>query len=222
MNFSPPNQSSDTAFFGRRLMATLASTLQPADGMPTRSRFPRARTALVLIDVINPFDFPGGHAFARRAQRPARALATLAARARRAKIPVIYVNDNLGRWRSDMTSLLAFCSEPDRPGAAIVEMLRPQDQDHVVLKSTLSGFFQTPLEAMLRSGGITTLLLAGFATDNCVLFTAADAYMRDFALVLLADGLAAQSRQAHKGAMKRMTTLFKARVATSTDVRLRR
>jgi nicotinamidase-related amidase len=190
--------------------------------MPSRSRFPQSRTALLLIDVLNPFDFPGGEAFARRAMRIARAIARLAARARRARVPVIYVNDNLGRWRSDMASVVSFCSQPDRPGAPIVELLRPHDEDHLVLKSTLSGFFQTPLETMLRSGGARTLLLAGFATDNCVLFTAADAYMRDFNLVLIADGLGAQSAREHRAAIARMKTLLKARVHTSTRVKLPR
>jgi nicotinamidase-related amidase len=190
--------------------------------MPTRSKFPQAQTAVLLIDVLNPFDFPGGEAFARRARRTASAIAHLADRARRASIPVIYVNDNLGRWRSDMNSLLSFCSRPDRPGAAIVDALRPQDDDHLVLKSTLSGFFQTPLETMLRSGGAKTLVLAGFATDNCVLFTAADAYMRDFKLILATDCLAAQSSKEHRAAIKRMKTLLKAGAATAKDVRLRR
>jgi nicotinamidase-related amidase len=188
--------------------------------MPTRSRFPQARTAVLLIDVLNPFDFPGGEAFARRARRTASTIARLANRARLAQIPVIYVNDNLGRWRSDMDSLLAFCS--DRPGAPIVNALRPHDDDHLVLKSTLSGFFQTPLETMLRSGGVTTLVLAGFATDNCVLFTAADAYMRDFKVILATDCLAAQSTKEHRAALTRMKALLKAAAVASKDVRLRR
>jgi nicotinamidase-related amidase len=190
--------------------------------MPTRSRFPQARTAVLLIDVLNPFDFPGGEAFARRARRTASAIARLADRARRRHIPVVYVNDNLGRWRSDMASLLSFCSRPDRPGATIVQALRPHDEDHLVLKSTLSGFFQTPLETMLRSGGVTTLVLAGFVTDNCVLFTAADAYMRDFKLVLATDCLGAQSRDAHRAAIQQMKTVLKAEATTGTHARLRR
>lgn len=190
--------------------------------MPTRSRFPQARTAVLLIDVINPFDFPGGEAFARRAAGAAKAIARLTDRARQARVPVIYVNDNLGRWRSDMASLLAFCSEPTRPGSAIAQSLQPREDDYVVLKSTLSGFFQTPLETMLRSAGVTTLVLAGFATDNCVMFTAADAYMRDFRLILASDCLAAQSRPAHTDGLKRMKTLLKARAMRSAMIRLQR
>jgi nicotinamidase-related amidase len=98
--------------------------------MPTRSHFPQARSALLLVDVINPFDFPGGAAFARRARRVARAIVRLRARATNAGIPVIYVNDNFGKWRSDASSLVKFGLRPGTPGAPIVEMLQPRKNPH--------------------------------------------------------------------------------------------
>src|SRR5687767_13562172 len=135
--------------------------------MPTRTRFPKARTALVLVDTINPFDFPGGAAFARRSMAVARAIAALRERATRARVPVVYVNDNVGRWRSDLHGLLARCRRPEMPGASIVELLAPRPSDYVILKATLSGFYQTPLDTMLRLGGVQRLVLTGFAADNC-------------------------------------------------------
>lgn len=189
--------------------------------MPTRSTFPHSRSALLLIDVINPFDFPGGAAFAQRARRVASRILALRERARRKGLPVIYVNDNLGRWRSDMRELLAFCTRPDVPGAEVSRMLAPGDKDFVVLKSTLSGFYQTPLETMLRTGGVQHLILGGFAADNCVLFTAADAYMRDFRLDVPADCVGAESAEAHKTAVRTMQRLFSARTNASRTLRLR-
>ena len=146
----------------------------------------------------------------------------LTERARRKRVPVIYVNDNLGKWRSDINALVAFCQRPGMPGAKVVETLCPRPEDHVVLKSTLSGFFQTPLDTMLRSGGITTLVMTGFATDNCVLFTAADAYMRDYKLIVPRDCVAAQSAHEDRSAIRRMHTLFGARVGRSSDLTLLR
>jgi nicotinamidase-related amidase len=90
--------------------------------MLTRSTFPKARTALVLVDVINPFDFPGGAAFARRALRVARAIAALRERVWRIRVPVIFVNDNLGRWRPDVDALVEFCRRDSQPGAPIVDL----------------------------------------------------------------------------------------------------
>lgn len=188
--------------------------------MPTRSRFPQARTALLLVDVINPFDFQGGRAFARRAMRVAKAIARLRDRASKAGVPVIYVNDNLGKWRSDVSALVESCVRDGVAGAPIVELLTPRNTDYVVLKSTLSGFYQTPLETMLRLGGVKTLIVTGFAADNCVLFTSADAYMRDFRLVIPRDCIGAKTPDALQRALKTMGELFGAKILVSSGIRL--
>ena len=190
--------------------------------MPTRSHFPHSRTALLLVDVINPFDFEGGKAFARKAERVARAIQRLRDRATDAGIPVIYVNDNLGKWRSDAKSLVEFCTRADMPGAHISGCLEPRKTDYVILKSTLSGFYQTPLETMLRLGGVKTLIITGFAADNCVLFTAADAYMRDYRLVVPKDCIGAKTAGALGRALRTMTDLFGAKTGPSSRLRLSR
>lgn len=175
----------------------------------------------MLVDTINPFDFPGGAAFARRGLRVARAIAALRARASRARVPVIYVNDNLGRWRSDVRELVARCRRPDMPGASIADLLAPREGDYVVLKSTLSGFFQTPLDTMLRLGGVRRIVLTGFAADNCVLFTAADAYMREYRLDVPRDCIGAKSPAALRRALTTMEQLLDARTTPSRGLRLR-
>ncbi len=189
---------------------------------PTSSTFPRSRTALLIIDVINPLDFPGGEAFGRRALKPARAIARLAERARRARVPVIFVNDNFGRWRSDMQGLVKFVSGPNSAGRGLARVLTPDPRDFVVLKSTLSGFFQTPLEAMLHQGGVKTLVMTGFLTGSCVLFTSVDGYMRDFRIVVPSDCALDLNADKHRKALAHMQDVLKARVATSGRLALRR
>jgi nicotinamidase-related amidase len=190
--------------------------------MPTRSYFPKARTALLIVDVINPFDFPGGSSFARKAERAARRIDRLRRRARAARVPVVYVNDNFGRWRSNADALIAWCGAPGMNGARIAGILRPAAADFVVLKSTLSGFYQTPLETMLRSGGVRTVIVTGFAADNCVLFTAADAYMRDFRIVMPTDCVAGKTPDASRRALALVRELFDARTSGSSTLRLSR
>jgi nicotinamidase-related amidase len=190
--------------------------------MPTRSHFPRARTALLLVDTINPFDFPGGGEFARKSLRVARAIARLRDRASRAGVPVLYVNDNFGKWRSEAHAIVAWCSGPEMPGAAIVNLLKPRKIDYVILKASLSGFYETALDTMLRLGGVRTIVITGFAADNCVLFTAADAYMREYRLVVPRDCVGAQTPGAHRRALKMMQTLFDAKVNASNRTRLSR
>jgi nicotinamidase-related amidase len=187
-----------------------------------RSVFPSAHTALLLVDVINLFDFPGGRAFARRALRSATKIARLRDRAHRAGVPTIYVNDNFGRWRSDFTALVAASSEPDSPGMAISTLLKPTRRDFFVLKPHLSGFHDTPLDTLLQSGKVRTVVLAGFAADNCVYFTAAEAHMRDYQVVVPSDCVASEQESERRRALAKMRKLFDANTAASAHIRLKR
>jgi nicotinamidase-related amidase len=187
-----------------------------------QSVFPKARTALLLVDVINLFDFPGGGAFARRALRPARHIARLRDRAHRAGVPVIYVNDNFGRWRSDFTTLVETCREPGRSGATIARLLAPAPGDFFVLKPHLSGFHETPLDMLLQSGDVRTVILTGFAADNCVFFTAAEAHMRDYQVVVPSDCCASEQDRERRHALAKMRKFFHARTPQSRDLRPRR
>ena len=187
-----------------------------------QSVFPKARTALLLVDVINLFDFPGGAAFARRARRPATQIARLRDRAHRAGVPVIYVKDNFGRWRSDFNALVATCRGRQRPGAAIADLLAPTPRDFFVLKPHLSGFHETPLDMLLQGGGVETVCLTGFAADNCVLFTAAEAHMRDYRVVVPSDCCASERDKDRRHALAQMRKFFHATTTASRHIRLRR
>jgi len=189
---------------------------------PTRSPFPQSRTVVLVVDVINRLDFPGGRSFGTRAMPTIRAIGRLVERARGAGVPVVFVNDNFGRWRSDIERMIASVSAPGCAGGAWLEILRPSARDFVVLKSTLSGFYQTPLEAMLRQGGVTTVVITGVVTGNCVLFTAADAYMRGFTVVVPGDCVDDLSRRSRSDGLRRIRALLKARIAASRSLKLRR
>jgi len=187
-----------------------------------QSVFPKARTALLLVDVINLFDFPQGAAMARRSLGPARRIARLRERAHEGGVPVIYVNDNWGRWRSDFKSIVGDCSRPDRPGAPIAKLLEPTPRDFFVLKPHLSGFHETPLDTLLQSGEVQTVVITGFAADNCVLFTAAEAHMRDYNVVVPSDCCESESPEERRHALAKMRKFLAADTAASTRIRLRR
>ena len=178
--------------------------------------------AVLLIDVINDLEFEGGERLLPQALVMARHLAGLIARARRAGVPVIYANDNFGRWRSDFGGLLARVLETDVRGRPIAERLRPAPDDYVVLKAKHSAFFSTTLDLLLRYLRTRTLVLGGLTADRCVLFTASDAYMRDFRLVVPSDGVASIDRAANRRALAQMRTLLAADVRPSRTVILRR
>jgi nicotinamidase-related amidase len=187
-----------------------------------RSVFSRSRTAFLLIDVINPFDFPGGRAFARRAIPSARRIARLRDRAHRAGVPVVYVNDNFGKWRSDFKAIVSACSQPDAPGAAIADLLKPTPDDFFVLKPHLSGFHDTPLDTLLQSGEVKTVVLAGYAADDCVQITAAEAHMRNYRVVVASDCVVSEREPDRRHALAKMRKFFDATVAPSPRVRLKR
>ena len=187
-----------------------------------QSVFPKARTALLLVDVINLFDFSGGAAFAQRALRPARNIERLRARAHRAGVPILYVNDNWGRWRSDFKAIVADCSRADRPGAPIARLLTPTPGDFFVLKPHLSGFHETPLDTLLRLGEVQTLIITGFAADNCVLFTAAEAHMRNYNVVVPSDCCASEHDRERRHVLLKMRKFLDADTSASRRVRLKR
>jgi nicotinamidase-related amidase len=103
----------------------------------------------LLIDVIKDFAFPDGDRILQNALHIAPYIAKLKARA--ARIPAIYVNDNLGAWRSERSALLKRCLRRDAKGARFIRRIRPRGEDYFVLKPMHSAFYQTPLEMLLRA-----------------------------------------------------------------------
>ncbi len=170
----------------------------------------KADAALLLIDVLNDLEFEGGDALLESALPMARALSRLKSRARDAGLPIVYVNDNFGKWRSDFRQQLEHCLNDDVRGRPLVELLVPDDDDYFVLKPKNSGFYHTTLPLLLEYLQVTTVILTGIATDNCVLYTASDAYMRDLRVVVPEDCVAAIDPRSHASALEQMRTTLKA------------
>ena len=177
--------------------------------------------ALILIDVINDFDFPRAQSLLRFALPAAKRIAGLKERAKRAQVPAIYANDNFGRWRSDFQQQIAHCLRKSRPGRNIVELLKPAEDDYFVLKPMHSGFFSTTLEVLLERLEVRRLILVGFAADICVLYTANDAYMRDFKVAVPSDCIASETKRQYRFALEHMALRLKADTRPSVKVRFR-
>ena len=178
----------------------------------------RSAVALLIVDMINDLDFEGGPRLLRHALPAAQAIRTLKRRAARAKAPTIYVNDNFGQWRSDFRQIVDHCGAEGACGASLVEALRPEDDDYFVVKPKHSGFFSTTLELLLDSLGARRLILTGIAADICVLFTANDAYMRGFEIVVPADCVASESTERARQALDLMRRHLKADTGPSKAV----
>jgi nicotinamidase-related amidase len=182
----------------------------------------QAPVALLVIDVINDLEFPGGDRLLPRTKPLTRALTDLRERAHAAKVPCIYANDNFGRWRSDFSAQVEHCLKDGVRGEPLVRALMPSPQDYFVLKPKHSAFYQTCLTVLLEHLGVRTLLLAGISTDNCVNFTAHDAFLRGYSLIVLDDGCAAMTAKLHRGALAHMQSTLRATVSRCADVLLER
>lgn len=161
-------------------------------------RHPPGNRALLLIDVINDMEFDGGEDLIRFAAPMAQRLAVLRDRAKQAGVPVIYVNDNFGNWRSDFAATVRHVCERDCRGKEAACLLRPEEEDYFVLKPMHSGFHGTPLAMLLQSLGVKHLILTGIAGNLCVLFTAHDAHMQSYRITVPRDCMASETEIAHQ------------------------
>src|SRR5205814_3764657 len=133
---------------------------------------------------------------------------------------VIYVNDNFGRWQSDFRRQVQHCMRGKSRGHEIVTLLQPEEDDYFVLKPKHSGFFSTTLETLLRYLGSKTLIITGVAGNFCVLFTANDAYMRDYELIIPSDCTVSNTAGENRQALVLMRKFLKADTRPSAKVRL--
>jgi nicotinamidase-related amidase len=180
----------------------------------------KSPVALVMIDVINALDFDHGPQLLEQALPMAHSIAAIKRRAKRAGIPAVYANDNFGRWQSDLNQVLDHVLHDGVPGQPLAEILHPEDDDYFVLKPKHSGFYSTQLSILLDYLGVNTVILTGIQAHICVLFTANDAYMRDYQLIVPGDCVASTDPADAKHALELMQVVLKADVTPSTDLDL--
>ena len=176
--------------------------------------------ALLLIDVINDFEFESGDKLLPQALPVGRNIAWLKQQAKKQKIPAIYVNDNFGRWQSDFRKIVSHCRREDIRGKPFVELLIPDEDDYFVLKPKHSGFYSTTLDLLLSHLKARNLILTGIAGNNCVLFTANDAYMRDFKLFIPSDCVVSIEEKDNEYALNQMQEVLKADIRPARELDL--
>jgi nicotinamidase-related amidase len=177
--------------------------------------------ALLVIDMINDLEFEGGEKLLPQAVKAARCIAGLKRRARDAGVPVIYANDNFGRWRSDFREVVDHCLEDGVRGQPVAGLLLPDREDYFVLKPKHSAFYATTLPTLLEYLGARRLIVTGINGDNCVLMTAIDAYVRDFDLNIPSDCAASINPRHNQSALAYMKRVLHADTRPSARIDLR-
>ena len=174
-----------------------------------------SKSAVIVVDMINPYCHPEADRLAARVSDVLDGVAGLIERAGAAEVPVIYVNDNYGDWNSSAKEL----AEKARGGAhpELVEPILPGDKHSFVIKARHSVFYETPLEYLLDQMGIGRLVLCGQVTEQCILYSALDAHVRHFDVVVPVDGVAAIYDHLADAALEMMERNLSAELARSSD-----
>jgi len=176
-------------------------------------------TGLLVVDMISCWDFPDAHKLLPVAVSVSHRIAALKRRCRAAGVPVVYANDNRGRWRSDFGALVELSIACGGGGAEITNALRPNHDDYFVLKPQQSAFVATPLEQLLAVLGVKRLIVTGVASDQCVLSTATDARMRGLEVVMPRDCTGTQTARRQAMLMAQCPEVFG--IATTPGPRIR-
>ena len=175
-------------------------------------------TALVIVDMLNPYEHPEADRLAERAKAALPAIVELRDRAGEAEVPIVYVNDNYGDWNSSARELAEAAMQGEHP--ELVEPLLPGEGHSFVIKARHSVFYETPLEYLLDQMGVDRLVLAGQVTEQCILYSALDAYVRHFRVVVPTDAVAAIYDRLAEAALEMMERNLSAELCAAAECSL--
>ncbi|MEU1598873.1 isochorismatase family cysteine hydrolase [Streptomyces sp. NPDC005708] len=172
--------------------------------------------ALIVIDMINTYDHEDAELLVPSAERVVPVLADLIGRAREADAPVIYANDNFGRWRSHHGELVDTALA--RPHADLIEPIKPDDDSLFVVKARHSIFFETPMSYLLWQLEVGHVVLCGQVTEQCILYSALDAHIRHLEVTVPKDAVASIHPHLEAAALEMMERNMGARIITAQEV----
>ncbi|RZL31845.1 MAG: cysteine hydrolase [Rubrivivax sp.] len=174
-----------------------------------------SRTVLLLVDFINPLNFDGAEELAPYALEAARRTTRLRRALRAEGVQTIFANDNYRQWTSDFDALCRRCQAMPGIAGRMAKMMAPTRKDFTILKPRHSAFYATPLDLLLEQLHCKRLIVTGLAADNCVFFTAMDAYLRGYSLWVPQDCIAAETEDARDQALAQMARVLKADIKPS-------
>jgi nicotinamidase-related amidase len=175
------------------------------------------RTALIVVDMLNTYEFEDADRLTESAERALPPIRRPLDRASDEDVLTIYVNDNFGAWKSDRDDLIESALGGRRPD--LVEPLVPRDEALFVVKARHSIFFQTPLEYLLGQEGVDRLVLTGQVTEQCIVYSALDAYIRHIEIAVPRDAVAHIHEHLAEASLEMMTRNMRADVCAANDVR---
>ena len=175
---------------------------------------------LLFIDLINSMDFEGAEELLPKFENVVNVAVRLRSEADKLGVPTIYVNDNYGEWHSERTKIVEACLNPENRCSAQIKRVTPRASDYFVIKPQVSGFYATNLPVILPRLGVSRLVMVGVAADICILFTAADAHMREYDLWVPSDGVASENDERRDWALDTLSKTMDAETRPTTTLTL--
>jgi nicotinamidase-related amidase len=186
------------------------------EGGYTMNRPKSPSFALLIIDMINDFDFKHGNMLLEHTKLIIDPILKLKKQMQEKGFPIIYINDHYDLWQADFDKIIDTCKN-ERNGQ-LIETIKPQQDEFFLIKPKHSAFYGTALNTLLKRLKVETLIITGIAGNICVLFTANDAYMREYQLWIPEDCIASASKEDNHYALKMMNHVLKASIKKSVDI----
>ncbi|WLR55120.1 isochorismatase family cysteine hydrolase [Mesobacillus subterraneus] len=176
-----------------------------------------SKAALLIIDMINDFNFDAGKTLAIHTRKIIDPILTLKRSFNKSDMPVIYINDHYNLWQADFEKIIDHCS--NETSDELIKKIAPEkNQDYFLIKPKHSAFYGTALHTLLQQLKVDTLVLSGIAGNICVLFTANDAYMREYNLIIPEDFIASNDDEDNKYALTMMKNVLSADTRPSREL----
>jgi nicotinamidase-related amidase len=176
-----------------------------------------ASTGFLVLDMLNPYEHRDAEPLADSVAQALPAIAAMLARARGNGLPVIYVNDNHGDWSACRDELVEKALAGHHP--ELVEGIAPEPDDAFLTKARHSAFYETQLEYLLRDAAIDRVVLLGQVTEQCVLYSALDAYVRKLSIAVPHDAVAHIHEDLGDAALRMMSLNMGAEVTSARRLR---
>ncbi|WP_370221575.1 isochorismatase family cysteine hydrolase [Cytobacillus sp.] len=173
------------------------------------------KPALIIIDMINDFNFDHGKILAEKALYIAKPINEFKTAFYEQDLPVIYVNDHYNLWQADLDTIMDHCRNP--VSAPILREMHPSPDDYFLIKPKHSVFYGTALNTLLHQLGVNMLVMTGIAGNICVLFSANDAYMREYHLHIPHDCTVSNDDHDNENSLKMMENVLKANISSFSE-----
>lgn len=175
----------------------------------------KADKALLIVDMINNFEFDM-ETLAKKTEKIVPHILSLKEHARQNEWPIIYINDHYGLWQADIKNIQQECT--NERSKDIITKIAPVDADYFLIKPKHSAFYETALHTLLTELQVRHIIITGIAGNICVLFTANDAYMREYSITIPKDCIASNSDEDNEFALTMMENVLFAEITTEEQI----